>query len=481
MKQKIADANCQQSNQANKGIRTFLKAKIPVRFWAILRFFDKYIIYILYCWYLIRRIWHERSISNGIPSLQQSFFTFPSDIISDLNKNSKLSDILKDLGFHFSEGQHSIYIYRKVDILKINPTFFHFYPKPFGLKIIKSQEISFDGTPYYTSYKLAKGTNRISMRAVGSIKEKAFISNLLNLHNVAPKVYDIIKLIFGDRIYYAFVVQHIQGNTVTGKDGVTFVNYLNRVLEQTGVEVLGIKEHCDFRPPEFRNNIFSDLTGSYYVDIQNFVMFNKMHHNKLAKTLQTVIVKDKNRFYPNKLFSCIYPNSANDENNEQLDYFTNLNSFLEQYKVNLNKCSLLDIGCNLGLFIMFALNRGARWCVGIDNNEMVDTARLLLYSTGFTRFDLLAWHPREFDDATFLPVTKYDILHYFSTEDHFRLPTGLEKLDFRILLYEGLAHENIQDIESRIELWPFEINILGHCRLKTGEAESNPLILGNIQ
>jgi hypothetical protein len=467
--------------QANKGIRTFLKTKIPVRFWGILRFFDKYVIYILYCWYLIRRIRYQRSNCDAISSSQQFTFSFESDIIRYPYKNSKLSDILGNLGFQFSEGRHSIYIYRQTDIQKVSPALIDFYPTVFGLKIIKSQEISFDGTPYYTSNKLAKATNRISMRAVGSMKEKAFISNLLNLHGAAPKVYDIIKLVFGDQIYFAFVVQHVQGYAVTGEDGITFINYLNRVLDKTGIEVLGIKEHCDFRPPEFRHNIISDMSGVYYVDIQNFVMFDKMYHKHLAKRWQTVIAKDKKRFYPKQFFSLIYPNSVKNKNEEPPDYFAELNHFLEQYRINLNKYKVLDIGCNLGYFIMFALNQGARWCVGIDTEEMVDTGRQLLYQSGFTRFDMLGWHSRKLYLSTSAPFANYDLLHYFSTGGSFQLLEEFKKSRFKILLYEGQPHENINDMVSQIELWPLKVDIIGHCKLKSGKDEVIPIILGNTQ
>jgi hypothetical protein len=481
MRQINSNGKFNNHHRENEGLRTFLKTKIPTSIWPILRFFDKYLIYLMYCGYLIRRKRKERFYPPLPFACQQSVFSFESNCFSKQPESEMLSNIFHNSGFHFFEGQHSIYLYRESDIKKINPLLAEFYPYPIGLKIIKGTELSSDQTPYYTSFKLAPDTTRVGMRAVGSMKEKAFISNLLNLNGVAPRVYDIIKLNFGWQSYFAFVVQPIQGEIVTGKEGSAFVSKLRRVLEEKGIEVLGHKEHCDFQPPEFRNNIIADETGVYYVDVQNFVMFSNAYQKKLANALQKKSIKRPMSDRDGHVALLAQPNSRKLSNENLKIYFSELNEFFEQYNVNLKNNTLLDIGCNWGFFIMFALSRNARWCVGLDTDAMIDTTRQLLYEKGFMRFDLLAWNTAKLNDGSYLPFIKYDIIHIAHHIGEVKLSKCLEKINFKTLLYEGYPHESVQDLKIKIERQAFKVDIIGHCRLKFGKVESNPVLLAQFK
>ncbi len=116
----------------------------------------------------------------------------------------------------YISGRHVYYVNKEKDIYNLLPSLPHFYPKPIGLKIIKSNVISDDGTPYYTSNKNAPSSTWITMKAVGSIKEKMIISNMLSLNEMAPRVFDLIKIKIGHSYYFALIVEHVEGKTVTG-------------------------------------------------------------------------------------------------------------------------------------------------------------------------------------------------------------------------------------------------------------------------
>lgn len=416
-----------------EGIRAHLKAIIPSRFWPFLRFFDKYIIDLLYWYFLVKRLSSKFRFRGIKSSCKQSIFSFLSKIELKSHETDTLSSLLKKHGCDVLEGRHSVYLYRREDIQLISPELCDFYPYSFGLKIIKSQEFSPDGSPYYTSRKLAPASSFMSMRAVGSVKEKVVISNLLNMKNVAPRVYDIIKLQSGGVIVYALVVKHIDGKTVTGRVGFEFIRKLERILQKMGIKVLGIKNHKDFRPPDFRNNIVADKSGTYYVDIQNFVMFdNSLMKKRLSGAFSI-----------------------------QLDStFFLFKEYFERNRLNIRQRTVLADGFNSVAFTMFALSKGARWCVILDHSGMAEQIQSILYYYGFSRFDVVKCKPQEVK-IDLLPITKYDYVYCSSDEALDSLPNWLETIDCQILFYEVLDMAHMGDIKKRLEKLPLDCTVVG--------------------
>jgi hypothetical protein len=441
-----------------KGVRDILKQRIPERYWPALRYADKHIINLLYVGYLLQRFFCKLRYFKIPKMVQQSLLTFSSKIPLDSNKTTDLSQALKASKISFEEGRHTIYLKRRSDIVKINDTLCKVYPHSFGLKIIKSQEISSDGTPYYTSYKLAPASNRISMHAVGSVKEKMVISNLLSMNLVAPRVYDLICLQSNRGKYFALIVQNINGKAVTGKGGLEFIGKLEALLHKMGIKVLGIKNHKDFRPPDFRNNIIADKSGTYYVDIQNFVMFD-----------QSSIQKRISKVVPHR-----FESKNNDNASEKdLSYFQLFKEFFERNRLNLRQSNVLVDGYNSVAFTMFALSKGARWCVILDYHGMVEQTKSILYYYGFSRFDVVDCNRQEFK-IDLLPVRKYDYGYFSSDEMLHNFPQWLETIDCQFLFYEVLDMARMDDIKKRLEELPLDCPIVG---LRKEKKKLNPIML----
>jgi hypothetical protein len=441
-----------------KGIRDILKQRIPERYWSALRYADKHIINLLYVGYLLQRFFCKLRYFKIPKMVQQSLLTFSSKIPLDSNKTTDLSQALKASKISFEEGRHTIYLKRRSDIVKINEALCKVYPYSFGVKIIKSQEISPDGTPYYTSYKLAPASNRISMRAVGSVKEKMVISNLLSMELVSPRVYDIISLQWSSGIYFALIVQHINGKAVSGEAGLEFIGKLESLLHKMRIKVLGIKNHKDFRPPDFRNNIIADNSGTYYVDIQNFVMFD---HSFIQKRISEVS--------PRQFESA---NSDNDSGKD-LSHFPLFKEFFERNCLDIRQSNVLVGGYNSIAFTMFALSKGARWCVILDYHGMVEQTKSILYYYGFSRFDVVDCNPQQLK-IDLLPVRKYDYVYFSSDEMLHDFAQWLEIIDCQFLFYEVLDMARMDDIKKRLEELPLDCPIVG---LRKEKKKLNPIVL----
>ncbi|MEA3437076.1 MAG: hypothetical protein U9R43_11465, partial [Thermodesulfobacteriota bacterium] len=215
-----------------KSIRNTFKEHIPESYWPIFKAIDSYLINLLYISYLCRRLLHNLRC-GGFPQ-RDPLDTFNFNTVPDIFPGTNPVKKLQKLGINFSEGRHSVYLSDPKAIERICPSITEIYPQPFGLKIIKSQQISSDGTPYYTSSRLAAASNAITMRAVGSVLEKVAISNLLNMYNVAPRVFDIVKIKNPRNAYWALVVQPVEGKVVTGERGVIFIKKLTKALRKAG-------------------------------------------------------------------------------------------------------------------------------------------------------------------------------------------------------------------------------------------------------
>jgi len=414
-------------------------------------------------------------------SLRQPILTYHSDV--QFSSTADLPAIFGQLGFQFCEGGHTIYLYRKSDIRSINREMFNLYPHPFGLKIIKSPDMSPDGTPYYTSSKTARASSPITMRAVGSVAEKMVLSNILSLRNVAPRVYDTMRLQSGDVTVFSMVVQHIDGQAVREKAGSEFVEQFKRVLKDEEIGILGEKDQTDFQPPDFGGNIISDSTGTYYVDIQNFAIIDReTRHKRLAKAMQEVThFGDSRLLRPKKYAYQSMPGLPMPGKRDSLYRASRIQNLLDLNQVGFQCSTVLDVGCNLGIFIMHSLSRGAHWCVGLDTPKIAQIARQFLFEQGFSRFDLIGCDLREPVVANLLPFKKYDLVLYLSIEKHIGFPDWLNELDIRFFLYEGHACESIKDITAKVRQWSPEIEIIGHQVSQDGDSEPRPMLLCRFQ
>lgn len=264
-------------------IRSQLKKFFPKALWPCLRGIDKYIVNTTYFYLSIRRDSQRRKLKSS-HHFPQKIFTFRSQLSFASGSGEKLEELLQQERITCRSGRHSVYIFLPDDIRKINKDINECYPGSIGLKIIKSRQIAPDNTPYYTSSILAPASSTWSMKAVGSMEEKKAVSNLLHLKKVAPRVYDIVKLESEDGSFqFAFVVQHIDGDVVHGEKGLSFINRFKEVMAGYGMETISITEHCDLRPPEYRDNIVRNENGIWYVDIQNFVLGKKSIADSIEK------------------------------------------------------------------------------------------------------------------------------------------------------------------------------------------------------
>ena len=389
-------------------------------------------------------------------------------------------DVKQELiNISFQEGEFAVYISDQKAIDKILPKIREYYPHSIGLKIIKSQIESPDGTPFYCGTDASETATTIVMKSVGSVNDKKIISNILSEYDVAPRVYDVVKIKSEENELFAMIVEHIDGKVVEGVEGEGFLKKFFLILEDENIKVLGGKNVGDFSKPSFSNNIIASSSGTYYVDIQNFQFIDD---NKQVTELSKIINKDTHFGESNLLRSDKYSYqsvpSLGITGKRDSNYRLHLiDQILQRNKVNLKRSRVLDVGCNLGLFITYALYLEADWAVGLDMPDVAKTARKYMYKSGFSSFDIYGVDLKSNSVLDLLPYKKIDFIFYMSIEAHIGFPEWLDHINFTYILYEGHEGESIDTIKEKITSSRLNVEILDMLKSQDGDSLSRPLLL----
>lgn len=419
------------------GFRSKLKKIVPVSWWPWFRAVDKYIIDLLYTYLWAKRVIYTLPDRVKKKSPSQAIFSWPLALDLPVGPGSDPLAFLKQLGCRVFHGRHSFYLSRRADIEKICPALLDFYPYPFGLKIVKSGEISPDGSPYYTSRLLAPASSHMSMRAVGSMLEKVSISNLLHEHGVAPRVHDLVRLEGAAGSYHAFIVQHVGGDFVTGEEGVKFIRRFLRVFQRLELEIISIDEHCDLRPPDFRHNIVADPSGSYYVDIQNFVLYPSGYGAKVQKRLRQLMMIESSACSGGRDFP-----------------IRGVEGFLHSCGVSIHKARILDLWGDDGTMARQLLAGGAGRVSLVRPVKLASLIRQSLYLSGFSRFEVISPASGVKDDFDLVICRSRDLNGALARCNRFRtlillLDTGGESKTKNTEVSEDVARlELLGEVES---------------------------------
>lgn len=372
----------------------------------------------------------------------------------------------------FSEGGDSIYLppasWRATPLAPVLPP----YPADAGLKIAQ-QAGNADASC------LTARPGRVVAQALSfSHRLQILTFNYLHLHDIAPRLYDLIEIRDGSKVTWtAYVVEHVTPIPLQPGDRETMIEKL-RALERKGALKLADAIND---PDDDNGSLMRDAASgrTRYVDVHDFEL---ARYEKHLSDL-TVSVTEQSHFggrvrvLGGRTGSFLYQEIPGLDRPAKRSPRARLQAWdplLERAHVSIEGKVIFDVGCNLGLMGAEYLRRGARWVHGWDQPVVADAARKVLLSVGCTRFSLTgAKLDQNADLLSHLPnhlkaVDKDEaILSYLSMRDHIGWLLGLSHLPWRYMLYEG--HPEDRQIDSYIA----ELNAKIPVRLLTTDRVSD--------
>ena len=370
-------------------MREILKSLLPGRIRFFLRA-QNYKDLLLFSSFCCKRLWRfVASLPVSAPPRQSIPLSQCCIDEQEYPDGCELSDFLSSCNISFNQGRHCIYISDQAAIQNLAPDLIDRYPDNFALKIIKSREMSSDGTPYYTSRKNAPATNYVSMVAVGTVLEKVVISNILATYNYAPHVYDLIQIVINDVCHFALVVEHISGDCLTGEQGQGFIENFKKALQCQDIEIVAVKRNKDFQPPQFNLNIIGSTAGPKYIDIQNFALFSQ----KRLSCEWFVEKQCSSNIFADVTFSeSRFPSLFTERKlNKQIGHFSQwCRKYLIRIGVAPSQITIFDAGSPIGVYTMCVLANEASWSYVFSEHRECLSVERSLFRNGFSRFTVIA-------------------------------------------------------------------------------------------
>lgn len=416
--------------------------------------------------------------TEHLPIQQPSRFPLPW---AEASSCSDFSELALRREISVSGGTHTVYFppeqFRASAFGRISS----FYPTDAGLKVLRTP-----GRSNEPCYVFGEGYSRVQLALLHKPDQLLLVANRLFAEGVGGRVYDLLELDAGNKVWTAYVVQHLE-EMLSGSDGSACIESLRGIVTRHRLELVtpGGFDHSDFQPPHYSGNIRrASHSQARYVDFQNFKIVNYGEYlSELAKNAAAAShFGDKSFLRGGRYLYQTIPGVSLPAKRAISDRMAVIDRLIEQARITMNGRVVLDFGCNIGMMMAEYLRRGAVWCVGWELAHIASHAEKLLYAVGCTRFTLVPGRIHEELDCQ-AQVPSFVVSHlseciisYLAVRGHFGWLPSLTRMPWAYLLYEG--HESESPAEShhhfeqlskmtRIEVVSQECYVDGDSRVRT--------------
>jgi hypothetical protein len=400
---------------------------------------------------------------------------------------SELINWLKAKNIEFYEGGHTIYLPPQEQLKDLFYPLFSLYPQDAGLKILKDFKGA-NESRYVT--KEVKPNHLTSYCYVMSRPfELLRIANYLFLAALGAKIYDLIQIKAGLKLYTAYVIQHITGQEPNADDWTIFLDNLRtefrkRIIMPKNRDWL---KHNDFCPPaSYRNAIRSEKDNKlYYVDFQAFIFRNENKYlTNLTDRIREIVHFGKKHWIRGSKY--LYQSILNDNNGKRDTTFRWLwlKKLMQENRIDMSGKVVFDIGCNAGMMLHCALAEGAFWGLGWDKDDIAKSADSLLSALGDTRYNLFGGNISQVTDFySYIPHhlrnKKDGILLLLAMRKHIGFPEYIKHLPVKYIIYEGHQDESVKEAQAFLKqaCSIFNCRVLQIDEYQDGDSLARPLAI----
>lgn len=309
-------------------------------------------------------------------------------------------------------------LYKFFQIGKGKHCFIHIIDKGQALKIFDATPLeNWDNLDDFLWGDPPKGDNpSMSVPLVEATK----IQNIAWMYGLAPRVFDIVKVKFGNNKYWAQRVELATGQYA--KDYKEFFGVYHKV-KQLG-DSFGFENEKD-------DVSAKDVIGGKLVDFNTF-HFTKDHLEKVKK-----VYIDKARY--GKVYYQDVPEWGLKGSPRKCEERV---KYMKLGDINFRNKSVLDLGCAGGYFCRYARRQGTKDVIGIDypdvkGSDPILAAKLVSNELGYWDIDYRNFNIKIGCQADW----PSDIVFFLSMNLHIGIPDWLPKVTKEICIFEDNSKE----------------------------------------
>ncbi len=415
----------------------------------------------------------------------------PRRFVMAQNRFSTVRDLLNYLnstGIAYSQGGHTVYL--PPDSARKSPfqDVMKNYPATAGIKIVKNQGGLDDST--YVKDSLDKADSLIRQKLLHGHKHLSLVANLFFAKGLGPRLYDLIEIECGDRVWTAYVMEHVDGSVPTNAECEAGIERIKEMERQGLIKVslpLGFQDK-EFESPTCMNNAFVDQSGKFhYIDFQNFLLMN---YDQFLKDTAIAAAEeshfgDRSLFRGGRYLYQSVPGVALAGKRGIEERIEVISELMKKAGVTIKDRLVLDVGCNIGMMMEEYLRLGAGWCHGWDRAHIAPHTEALLLALGCTRFsttggDISQSQEVETDLPEFLrPALNGCAISYLAVRAHIGWLDALARAPWSFMIYEGHEGESEADFEKYVEEFGklVSFKVAAATRYKDGDCDERTLAI----
>jgi len=266
------------------------------------------------------------------------------------------------------------------------------------------------------------------------LTEATKIQNYAWWHGLAPRVYEIKKIVDAGRKYWAQEQEYIEGNT----NPVETQNTYEKV-KQLGNTYGYENAKDDVSMYDVRDNKLLDY---------NTFFFSKNHKEKIID-----LYRDKGRY--GKIYYHKIPelglNKGPRDNDQRVKE-------MKLKDIDFKKKSVIDVGCAGGYFLRYAKDNGAKEVLGVDTPDTVEAAFIANNELGYWDID---YRNRDLTQPYTADDKVFDIAFFLSMNFHVPIPDVVKKA--KTVIYEDNSKDSRhkEQIQDEWKQWFKNIKFIG--------------------
>lgn len=263
------------------------------------------------------------------------------------------------------------------------------------------------------------------------IDEVIKIQNVFAAHGIAPKILDKIS-ISGSKSFSGVLMEYVPKKR--RRDWSMAMNQIYEIMAKYAIVPYLGKYHNEFHynTRNWHGNVYLDYGGFRIHAERRFV-------NEVIKEIADVTHFGKSYNGGKASYQSIKDWDVDGKRKTEYRIET-----MELDKINFENESVLDLGCNLGLMLHYAQDRGATRLVGYDTPEVARVANLYAAAVG-----RLGLNVQGLDLAKKHPSEKFDIVFYLAMSKYLGFPKWLGEITKKLCIYEGHANDDWRETEAR--------------------------------